>query len=124
MNQVKVDNHILRLSGTAYLDSEPTRGKTLVIGAELQETKREEVDNNDGTIDRFYHYKPLRILEKKDGGEAIPIKVKNKNSVRIRAAVFRAHADLQKEGDADSFYDKFTDALCANPEAVINLLDI
>lgn len=121
---MQINEHILKLSGTAYLETELPRGKTLIFAGEFQETKREEVPNEDGTVNMLYHVKPLRVLEKREGGQSIPIKVKNKNSVRIRAAVMRAHAELQRDGEAESFYDKFTDSLTQNPEAVINLLEL
>lgn len=121
---MNINDHILKLNGTAYLESELPRGKTLIFAGEFQEAKREEVPNEDGTYNMLYHVKPLKILERREGGESIPIKVKNRNSVRIRAAIMRAHADLQREGDSESFYDTFTDKLCQNPEAVIKLLEI
>jgi hypothetical protein len=121
---MQINEHVLRLSGTAYLETELPRGKTLIIAAEMQETKREEVPNEDSTYNIIYTVKPLRVLERKEGGQSIPIKVKNRNSVRIRAAIMRAHSTLQKDGDAEQFYDKFADKLCQNPEAVINLLEL
>ena len=110
----------LKFSGSAEIEFLPDENKDYVIAGEWSEISRTISD--DLTSIKMA---PLRLATVDESGEKVRLKTKNKNSVRIRAAVLRAHPNRKTDlHDSDLFYDEFTNRLTSNIEEVLTLLDL
>lgn len=110
----------IKFSGSAEINFLPDDTKDYLIAGEWSEISRTISDDLTSV-----KMAPLRLMTTDPSGEKVRIKVKNKNSVRIRAAVLRAHPNRKTDlHDSDLYYDEFTNKLTSNIEAVLDLLEL
>lgn len=117
-----INSYWIQFTGKFNVSEALDRDKTVLIGAEFDHLKYEERPNEDGTVDAFYKLAPIR-MKVENGGKRLVGKVKSRNSVRLRGALFHESVARNVE-DFDAFYDQFTDKLIANLPEVIKYLNL
>lgn len=117
--------HIIKFTGQAEVPFAPDENKDYLFAGEFSELSRTK---NQDTGDMTYKFAPLRLATFDEAGAKIRLKTKNSNSVRIRAAIFKAQQERTGYIDMDSeaYYDAFTNKLTfpENLQAVLDLLNL
>lgn len=62
-NQKIINSHILKVSGQVEIENEMELGKEYNITISGQVVKTEDLDNQDGTVNRKYILKPIIFLQ-------------------------------------------------------------
>jgi hypothetical protein len=120
--------HQLKFTGTAEIPFALDRDRNYTIAGEFEEISRTETQGDDEIITTF-KVAPLKLMAINDAGEKIRLKTKNKNSTRIRAAIYRAQQERTGfflTQDREEYYDAFTNKLVQpeNLQAVLDLLNL
>lgn len=112
-----MDSHIIKFGGTAESPETLNDSKNYVIAGEWQIDSVVRTPNQDGSYVYTYKLKPVRLLEQKEGGDRVRIKVKSSHSTRLRGAIWHLNPD-------EDYYERVMNALIPNIEGVIKYLNI
>lgn len=104
--QHEVSSHILRFSGKAELPSAIEIGHNYQVQAEGSITTMSENDNEDGTVNRIYTFRPVRIEIAIPTGETLKLKDARTNSQLMRALIFKHWKGLASPVSFEETYDK------------------
>jgi hypothetical protein len=128
--ELKINEHILRLSGTANLPESLEENKNYFVGTEIELTNITHRDRKDGSKDIIYTGKTTGIVTIEVGKDKI-IKSKDKktSSQKLRFALEIYHNNHNGEpmyefvcADSEEFYNQFHNKLMGNLDNVIRLL--
>jgi hypothetical protein len=99
MNQI-INSHILKLSGRAELPKEISIGHNYEINAKGSITKEELHDNENGTFNKVYTFKPITTEIITGLGETLKLKDTRRTSQLIRSSLWKLH---DQEGYVEPF---------------------
>lgn len=115
-----IDQHILKLIGTAQLEEELLIGHDLHLNATANVYKREEVDNGDGTVNVVYKAKLLTVQVRNDLGVLIKSSAKKKQSQAMRFAIEAYRQEHAPERDEEEFYTMVMNKIMINLDGIIS----
>jgi hypothetical protein len=115
-----INSHILKLSGKAELPSEIEAGSNYHVSCEGAINKVELQDQEDGTWDKIYTFKPVKIDLLDKMGKSLKLKDPRSNSVRIRGALYREFMFLNEQMNYEDFYAVCTQVIIKN---AVNIAD-
>lgn len=119
---MNIADYWLSFSGKFLIPEEPDTTKYAVIAGEFEYGDVTYKPNEDGTHDAVYKISPLRIMVNK-GDKKLVAKVKNKNSVRLRGALWHHYQTLDlPEDQFDNWYNMVTDQMIINLPSILNML--
>lgn len=101
----EINSHILKLTGKAELPSAIEPGNNFHISLEGSVPSVSENDNDDGTWNRVYTFKPIKIEVLTPTGETIKAKDTRSNSTLIRQGLWRIWANAASSMNFDEYYD-------------------
>ena|SRR3990167_3438955 len=116
----KINSHILKLSGKAELPNEIEAGSNYHVSCEGSINKVELHDNEDGTWDKVYTFKPVKVDVLDKLGKSLKLKDPRSNSVRIRGALYREFMFLNEQMNFEDFYAMCTKIIIKN---AVNIVD-
>lgn len=103
-----INSFILKLQGKAELPKEIETGHNYEVKLQGSVNKVELHDNEDGTWDKVFTFKPV-IVELVNGkGESLKLKDSRKNSQKMRNYLFKLYHEEGYIEDFDRVYDMFT----------------
>lgn len=106
MNEVQINQHVLKFSGKAYLPQSLEHGKLYAAGIEF-ESKDDGLENNqDGTHDKIFKAKVTKVEIQTDLGN-IKAKDKSSQSVKLRKEIlFGLKPTVAPELEEEVFYQQ------------------
>lgn len=119
----EIDEHILKLRGTANLPGEIDKDKNHIIAAEFSITDIafKSLENNKWAA--IYTAEPQAVMQLKENGEKVKLPTGSR-SMKQRRALLHYFKEHNIEGDFAMFYDKAEASINANIPEIIKLLGI
>jgi hypothetical protein len=105
---MEINSHILKMLGKSELPSAIQIGHNYEVIAKGSITKEELHDNEDGTGDKIYTFKPITVELKTELGESLKLKDPRRNSEKFRAYLYKLWRDEGILMDFDTCYEKVT----------------
>lgn len=103
-----INSHILKLLGRSELPSEIDTGHNYSVNLQGSVNKVELHDNEDGTWNKIYTFKPIIVELITPKGESLKLKDPRHNSQKMRNYLFKIYSDEGYVEDFDRVYDAFT----------------
>lgn len=94
--------------GKAELPKEIEEGHNYHVACEGSITSSAVHDNGDGTWNKVYTFKPIKVDVLTPTGESLKLKDPRRNSQKIRNYLFKAYSDEGYVEDFDEVYAQFT----------------
>lgn len=106
-----ISSHILKISGKSELPKEVTIGHNYHLSLEGSITSFTETDNEDGSHNRIYSFKPIKLDLLTETGESLKLK-----DTRSKSQLFRGRMWKQWQNNADNlsfeeWYERLMDNL-------------
>ncbi len=108
LSNMQINSHILKLQGRSELPQEIEEGHNYHVSLSGSINKVEYHDNEDGTWNKVYTFKPILVELLDKMGKTLKLKDPRKNSSLIRSYLFKCY---HGEGYIEPFedvYDAFT----------------
>lgn len=112
-----VDQHIIKLIGTANVEEGLTLDHDYHINATANCYRKEEVSNQDGSVNYVHKLKILTISVRSDLGVLIKTDAKKKQSQAMRFAIEAYRQEHFPEEDEEAFYTRVM-------TKIIDMLDV
>lgn len=103
---MEINSHILKLTGKCELPGEVEIGHNYVVELKGSVVSMAESDNEDGTHNRTYTFRPVTGEVKQDGGEMLKLKDNRSNSTLIRQLVYKRWVNAASSMSFEDFYDR------------------
>mgnify|MGYP001562233911 CR=1 FL=1 len=104
---MEINEHIIRIFGKATLTQPLDLSQSFKLEVDGAVTETSDTDNQDGTVDRTYKFKPTIISVLKSNGEVTRTKDTRSRSVQMRAVITREwREDVAGELTAEEYYDR------------------
>lgn len=101
---MQVNSHVLKLSGRAELPNEIDIGHNYHISLEGSVPKTELHDNEDGTFNKVYTFRPVKIELLTQKGETLKLKDNRRASQLFRARLWKEHTNSKSELSFEDWY--------------------
>jgi hypothetical protein len=105
---MEINSHVLKLKGNSELPEALEIASNYHIALEGAVTGYKVEDNENGTVDYIYDFKPIKVDLLTPKGKSLKLKDNRKNSVKIRNYLFKIYV---AEGYTEPFDDVY-DAFC------------
>ena len=105
---MEINSHVLKLKGNSELPEALEIASNYHIALEGAVTGYKVEDNENGTVDYIYDFKPIKVDLLTPKGKSLKLKDNRKNSVKIRNYLFKIYTS---EGVVENFDDVY-DAFC------------
>ena len=103
---MEVNEHIIRLSGRATLPSPLDMAKTYNVTLSGEVVSITESNNQNGTCDKIYTFKPVLVEVVNERGEAIKSKDTRSMSKKLRACLYKEWKDSGSELSDEDYYSQ------------------
>lgn len=114
---MNINSHILRLSGRAELPRAIDEGHNYRVTCEGSITSSSLHDNEDGSWNKVYTFKPVLVEVLEPRGESLRLRDPRRNSQKLRNYLFKCYFDEGYSEDFDQVYDAVTmEAMAMMPE--------
>ncbi len=107
---VVISSHILKLQGKAELPREVKIGQNYHISLEGGITNFTQADNEDGTHNRIYTFKPIKVELLDHTGETLKLKDTRSKSQLLRSRLWA----IWKEQNINMAFDQWYDTIMDN----------
>lgn len=102
----EINSHILRVSGKAELPEAVEIGHNYHLSVSGSVVSVTESDNEDGTVNRTYTFRPVKIDLLNAQGRTIQLKDARTKSQLFRACAWKAWKDSKSDLSAERYYDE------------------
>jgi len=109
--KLRIDEYVLKFTGSVNLPEALSHGQDYELLLKGSCYKREELDNQDGSIDVIYKIRPYNVEVKGESDKVIVSKDKRKKSQQLRYAIRSWWEFKGCPGDEEEFYEKVMDSL-------------
>ncbi len=99
------NENIIKLSGSANIDRELKLGYSFLVTANVEVTKVEQLNNQDGSFNQKHICKLITVSIEKENGEMTQTKDLRSNSELFRKACWKVWHDKNMSCDQDTFYN-------------------
>ncbi len=117
---MEINSHILKFQGKAELPQEVSIGHNYHVSAEGSVTSVSETDNEDGTHNRTYTFKPVRIELLTDKGEMLKLKDPRSNSTLLRSLLYKKWVNAASSDSFEDFYTKVIYGIMRDIDEVVD----
>ena len=118
---MNINSHILKLSGRAELPQEIDIGHNYHISMEGSVPKTELHDNEDGTFNRVYTFKPVKIELLDDKGEMLKLKDTRSMSQLFRGRMWKQWQDAHTDMSFDDWYHLLMQRMIQDAEGLAGM---
>lgn len=101
-----INSHILRLTGKCELPEAVQIGHNYTVTLKGSIVSENESDNEDGTHNKSYSFRPVTGEIQSDDGEALKLKDNRSNSTLIRQLIYKRWVNAANTMSFEDFYDK------------------
>lgn len=119
----EISSHILRLQGKAELPRAITIGSNYHISLEGSITNFTQSDNEDGTHNRLYTFKPIKVELLDPLGEAIKLKDARSKSQLLRSRFWAIWKNQNISMPFEQWYDALMDNIIHDGEMVAQMYE-
>lgn len=105
MTEIKINSHILKITGKVEVPQKLTSGHNYKVTIEGAVPKMETSDNENGTFDITYTLKPIKVEFIDETGLTIKAKDPRRNSELARTQARAIWLDKSPNVDQEVFYD-------------------
>lgn len=102
----EINEHILKISGKATLLEPLDLSKSFKLEVDGAVIETSDTDNEDGTFNRSYKFKPTIVSVLKDNGETTKTKDTRSRSQQLRAVITREWRASTENITAEEYYDR------------------
>lgn len=120
---MEISSHILQLTGKAELPYEINMSSKYHISLEGGVNSISEIDNEDGTANKIYKFKSIKVELLDETGKVTKLKDTRKNSEKLRSRIRFMWQDKNIETPPDKYYDKVMAIFIKNLEEIIEHYD-
>lgn len=117
---MKINSYILKLTGNAELPKEITASQNVQVTLDGAITETTYKDNDDGTHDCVYKFRPVKIEVITETGETIKAKDTRSNSELQRHQIHAIWSEKKPNVDKDVFYDNVMQGYRHHAENIAN----
>jgi hypothetical protein len=103
--ELKINEYILKMQGKATLMQELELGNSFSLQVKGAVDQTTDQDNEDGTIQRIYRFKPLMVDVIYDNGQITKTKDTRSRSQQMRACIRREWQEFTSDLDENDYYD-------------------
>ena len=121
MTEKTINSHILKLSGKAELPSTISIGHNYKILSEGSVTKEELHDNEDGSFNKVYTFRPVTIEIQTDKGESLKLKDTRSASQLLRGRLWKQWQNAKSNLSFDDWYQKLMFNLITHAEEIAEM---
>lgn len=118
-----INDYILKISGKVSILEAIEMGHNYKTVIEGSVTTVSDSDNEDGTINRSYTFKPIKVELINDKGESIKAKDPRSNSKKIRSLAYAIWKDRNLALNEEEFYNRFTRQIILNADYLADLAE-
>lgn len=115
----EINSHILKLTGKCELPSEVAIGHNYHVSLKGSIISCTESDNEDGTLNRTYAFKPVTGEILTDDGEMLKLKDNRSNSTLIRQLVYKKWVNAASNAEFETYYDLVCRAIMQHMDDLI-----
>ena len=108
---MNINSHILKVAGKSELPNEIEIGHNYHIALDGSITGFKVEDNEDGTFNKIYDFKPIHIELLTPTGKSLKLADPRKNSQKIRNYLYKCFAEEGYVEDFDDVYDAFANVV-------------
>lgn len=105
---MQINSHILKVAGKAELPNEIEISHNYHIALDGSVTGFKVEDNEDGTFNKVYDFKPIKVELLTPKGASLKLKDPRKNSQKLRNYLYKIYHDEGYTEDFDKVYDTVT----------------
>ena len=116
-----INSYMLKLTGKAELPRDISIGNNYHVSLEGSVPSVTESDNNNGTHDRIYTFKPVKIELLDEKGETLKLKDARRKSQLLHGALWHAWKFDDKGLDKDVYYEKAMSGIIKNIGEIIEM---
>ena len=118
---MNINSHILKLTGKSELPSEIEIGHNYKITCEGSITKEELHDNEDGTFNKVYIFRPVTIEIITNKGETLKLKDTRSYSQLFRARMWKKWQDANSQLSFDDWYGRLMQRLIQQADEIASM---
>lgn len=104
---MEINSHYIKLSGKAEIPQSIEMGSNYHVSLSGNITKVTEHDNEDGTFNREYNFKSVKIEILEPTGETIKAKDTRSHSALLRNLLYKKWVNAASDISFEDFYSKF-----------------
>lgn len=101
-----VNEHIIKLQGKANIPLSLEMGRSLTVKMEGAIDNISDSDNEDGTVDRIYRFRPLVAEIVSDNGASMKSKETRSMSKQMRGAIWHEWKCSNEPRDEEEYYNE------------------
>lgn len=116
---MKINSHIIKLTGKAELPKEVDIGQNYDVALSGSITHKTYADNDDGSCDAIYTFKPVKVEVLNPLGERIKAKDTRSKSQIFRAVLRKRWIDTGSPLTQEEFYEKIMNNLIHNADEIV-----
>lgn len=116
----EINSHILKLTGKCELPQSVEIGHNYEIALNGSIVSYTESDNDDGTVNRSYTFRPVSGEIKTELGEMLKLKDNRSNSTLIRQLVYKRWVNAASNESFETWYDKVCKEIMVHIDEIID----
>ncbi len=101
----EINSHILKLTGKCELPSAIEIGHNYTVVLKGSVVSQNESDNEDGTHNLSYSFRPVTGEVQTDDGESLKLKDNRSNSTLIRQLIYKTWINAASNMEFEAYYD-------------------
>lgn len=121
---MQINSHILKLTGKCELPKELAIGHNYEIALKGSVIAYSESDNDDGTVNRTYTFKPVTGEINTELGETIKAKDNRSNSQLIRSLLYKKWVNAASSESFEDFYDRVCRGIMRDVDELIDRYEV
>lgn len=118
------NSHILKLTGKSELPEALEIGNNYNVSLSGSITAIAEHDNNDGTADKIYTFKPIKLEVLTPKGKTLVLKDTRSNSQLLRGMLHVKWKNAASNVDFEEAYSKFSFGVMSDMDELIDRYNI
>lgn len=118
-----INSHILKLTGKCELPEAVEIGHNYTVTLKGSVVSQSESDNEDGTHNMSYSFRPITGEVVTDDGDTLKLKDNRSNSTLIRALIFKRYVNAASNVPFEDFYDAVCREIMQSIDTLIERVD-
>jgi hypothetical protein len=119
---MQINSHILKLSGKAELPNEIEMSNNYSVKLEGAIDSFSVHDNDDGTFDKIYSFKPVRVEVIDRLGKSLKAKDPRKKSQQMRSLMMKKWRENNITEDFEIWHDKLYNQMMSDLDLMIAIV--
>jgi hypothetical protein len=118
---MNINSHIIKLTGRAELPEALEMGSNYHVSLEGAITQSMTADNEDGSVNMIYTFKPVKVEVLNPLGHRIQAKDTRSKSQLFRARIWKQWTNSGSQKSFDEYYDRLMDSLIVHADEIADM---